>query len=128
MRTVRSSGHVGGRGCLPRGRVSTLGVYTSPPVDRMTDACENITFRNRMSWDMTKDRYLIAQSQSHLNEHQTAAVKGLIISHCDEGVKRAIWGKKVTGRSNLCIEQISTKVMYFCNFCCKRSIIYVDLS
>ena len=27
-----------GGGCLPRG------VYTFPPVDRMTDACENITF------------------------------------------------------------------------------------
>ena len=50
MRTVRCSSRLGG-GCLPEGGVClggvwTAGVYTSPipPVDRMTDACENISF------------------------------------------------------------------------------------
>ena len=38
------------RGCLPVGGglpggcLTLEGVYTSPPVDRMTDTCENITF------------------------------------------------------------------------------------
>ena len=49
LRTVRCSGRLWGGvsaregclgGCLPRGVV----LYTYPPVDRMTDACENITF------------------------------------------------------------------------------------
>ena len=39
MRTVRYSGRLGG-GVSTRGG----GVYTYPPVDRMTDACENIIF------------------------------------------------------------------------------------
>ena len=54
---VAVSGGGGGRGCLPRGCVCwgclprggcllawREGVYTSP-VDRITDACENITFQ-----------------------------------------------------------------------------------
>ena len=48
MHTVRCSGHLGGDvcpgGCLPGG------VYTSPPVDRMTDACENISFPQLLLW------------------------------------------------------------------------------
>ena len=57
MRTVRCSDHLlggeclpGGGWCLPRGicpgKVSAHGggVSARPPVDRMTDACENITF------------------------------------------------------------------------------------
>ena len=35
--------------CLPRGSVC-LGVCTPPPVDRMTDSCENITFPQLLLW------------------------------------------------------------------------------
>ena len=55
MRTVRCSGRLGGgvclEGCLPGGVSAQGGVAPNPdpeadtpPVDRMTDACENITF------------------------------------------------------------------------------------
>ena len=54
MRTVRCSGRRGGLpggvsawgGCLP-------GRCTPPPVDRMTDACENITFSQLLSRTVT---------------------------------------------------------------------------
>ena len=46
MRTVRCSGRRGGghvsQHALGRG-MSARGVSATPPVDRMTDACENIT-------------------------------------------------------------------------------------
>ena len=69
MHTVRCSGHLGGGvsaqwgqplgrqaqglfaqmgvclGGVCPGGMSTWGMCTSPPVERMTDACENITFR-----------------------------------------------------------------------------------
>ena len=35
--------------------------------------------------------------------------------------------KKVTGKSNVCIKLIWTKVINFFNFCSKKSVIYVDL-
>ena len=50
--TVRSSSHLWGglpRGgvCAQEGGVSAWGVSTTPPrVNRITDACENITLRN----------------------------------------------------------------------------------
>ena len=41
MRTVRGSSRLLGGMCLPGGDVCRVCVY--PPVNRMTDACENIT-------------------------------------------------------------------------------------
>ena len=44
------------RGCLARGSVcpgevcAQGGVHLHPPVDRMTDACENITFAQLLLW------------------------------------------------------------------------------
>ena len=38
----------------------------------------------KMSRDITIHRYMIAQSKLRLNEHQTAAVKGPIVSHCEK--------------------------------------------
>ena len=63
MRTVRCSARLVGVGVCPRGvsawgylpggsayeGVSGQGMYTSP-VDRMTDACENITFPQLLFW------------------------------------------------------------------------------
>ena len=43
MRTVYCNGRLGGGGVLPGG-LCLAGMCTPPPVDRMTDACENITF------------------------------------------------------------------------------------
>ena len=69
MRNVRCSGPLGGRGCMPRvgvclsgeGVSAQVGVHL-PPVDRMTDACENITFPQLLLrtvkkhwWDLGRD-------------------------------------------------------------------------
>ena len=44
MRTVRFSGRLLEEGCLPGGGVSQHALRQTPPVDRITDRCKNITF------------------------------------------------------------------------------------
>ena len=57
MRAVRSSGRLrrGGGGCMPRRGVvcpgGGSGIHPPPPVDRMADACEDITLPQlRCGW------------------------------------------------------------------------------
>ena len=53
MRTVRCSGRFGGGVCLPSGVSAQGGVCLGgvhPPVNWITDTCENITFPQLLLW------------------------------------------------------------------------------